>query len=392
MAIATFNEDVEIISQLSDYPNDDDGLEPDELKAKFDLAAVLIKEYINSILIPAIEAGDEAAARGITFGGLSGTEIAPGTIYSTALSSEAGNEAVDGSNIRPYAVSKDKLSSALQTLLASLETKADTAYNKANSLAAVATTGAYSDLSGRPVVDDALSNTSTNAVQNKLVKAALDALQTAVNGKQGTLAFTSTLTNDTKIPYSSAVYQAVQSINSALAGKQANLSWDATPTSGSQNPVRSGGVYTALQAKQDKLTIDSALSTTSTNPVQNKVINSALAGKQATLSWDSTPTSGSSKPCTSGGIYSALSGKQAKKKTATVTLESGNSSWTKSVTGVTASNTVICAPRCTSSDNASYTQWTTKGVRCNGQANGSLNFKADSNTTAAITVEVLILD
>ena len=47
-------------------------------------------------------------------------------------------------------------------------------YATTASLATVATTGAYSDLSGKPEVDSALSGSSTNAVQNQAVKAALD--------------------------------------------------------------------------------------------------------------------------------------------------------------------------------------------------------------------------
>ena len=38
----------------------------------------------------------------------------------------------------------------------------------------VAYSGSYDDLSGKPVIDSALSSTSTNAVQNKVIKAELD--------------------------------------------------------------------------------------------------------------------------------------------------------------------------------------------------------------------------
>lgn len=51
------------------------------------------------------------------------------------------------------------------------------------SFAAVATSGAYSDLTGKPTVDTTLSSTSTNAVQNKVIKAALDAKVSTVSGK-----------------------------------------------------------------------------------------------------------------------------------------------------------------------------------------------------------------
>ena len=55
MAIQQFNEKLNIIEQLSDFPGSEDGLTPQEFKKKFDLAGILIKEYINTVLIPAIE-------------------------------------------------------------------------------------------------------------------------------------------------------------------------------------------------------------------------------------------------------------------------------------------------------------------------------------------------
>lgn len=52
MGIPTFDVDVEIISKLSNYPGAEDGLTPEAFRARFDLAAKLIKEYLNTILIP----------------------------------------------------------------------------------------------------------------------------------------------------------------------------------------------------------------------------------------------------------------------------------------------------------------------------------------------------
>lgn len=43
----------------------------------------------------------------------------------------------------------------------------------------------------------------------------------------------------------------VDNINAALAGKQDTLPFDDSPTSGSDNPVKSGGIYTALAGKDD---------------------------------------------------------------------------------------------------------------------------------------------
>jgi hypothetical protein len=56
MAITQFGKDMNIISNLSDAPNVDDGLTAAQLKAKFDEGGKAIKEYINDTLIPAIPA------------------------------------------------------------------------------------------------------------------------------------------------------------------------------------------------------------------------------------------------------------------------------------------------------------------------------------------------
>lgn len=58
---------------------------------------------------------------------------------------------------------------------------------------------------------------------------------------------------------------------------QAQLAFDAAPTDASENPVKSGGVFTALSGKQDALT------------------------------FDATPTESSSNPVTSGGVHAAIS-------------------------------------------------------------------------------------
>lgn len=50
MALTKFTEAVNNISQLSDRPNETDGLTSDELKQRFDKAGVDIKAYLNNIL------------------------------------------------------------------------------------------------------------------------------------------------------------------------------------------------------------------------------------------------------------------------------------------------------------------------------------------------------
>lgn len=55
MAIEKLSSDLNIISKLGDYPLSDDGLEPDQFKAKFDEAGKLIKQYINEVLVPSMD-------------------------------------------------------------------------------------------------------------------------------------------------------------------------------------------------------------------------------------------------------------------------------------------------------------------------------------------------
>ncbi len=114
-------------------------------------------------------------------------------------------------------------------------------------------------------VDSALSSTSTNPVQNKVIN-------TALNGKQATL---------------------VSGVNIATINNQSLLN-------GGNITIEGGG---------GGITVDSSLSSTSTNPVQNKVINTALGGKQDTISDLSTIRSGAAAGATAVQP-SALSAKQ----------------------------------------------------------------------------------
>lgn len=56
----------------------------------------------------------------------------------------------------------------------------DSNFVESTDLAAVATSGSYNDLANKPTIDSALSSTSTNAVQNKVIKGALDGKQDAL--------------------------------------------------------------------------------------------------------------------------------------------------------------------------------------------------------------------
>lgn len=87
-------------------------------------------------------------------------------------------------------------------------------------------------------------------------------------------------------------------------------------------------------------------------------------------------------------LQGTVAAKQAQYKTATLTLESGASSWSKTATGVTADNLVIWSP-----DPASFEEAVAHVVRMASQgANGAVTFSAKSATEAAITINLAIFD
>ncbi len=104
-------------------------------------------------------------------------------------------------------------------------------------------------------VDSALSDSSENPVQNKAVKAAIDAKI------DKTAATTDTFAADT-LPF---------------RGTDGNFSIGA-PTSDNQAATKKY-VDDAVAASGGSVAVDSALSDTSENPVQNKVVKAALDGK-----------------------------------------------------------------------------------------------------------------
>jgi hypothetical protein len=122
--------------------------------------------------------------------------------------------------------------------------------NAMKGLATVATTGKYSDLTGTPTIDSALSETSENAVQNKVVNEAIN----------------------------------------TVTGKVSDVTGDLSKLDQSLAKVAKSGDYTDLS---NTPIIDAAISTESTNAVQNKVVATALEGKaDASHTHDVTSVSG----------------------------------------------------------------------------------------------------
>ena len=55
MELTEFTDDVSVIGKLSTFPNAEDGLSPEQLKAKFDEAPEAIKKYLNEQVVPAVQ-------------------------------------------------------------------------------------------------------------------------------------------------------------------------------------------------------------------------------------------------------------------------------------------------------------------------------------------------
>lgn len=56
MALEAFNYDVEVIQKLSTFPNQEEGLTAEDVKAKFDEAPIALKKYLNDQVVPAVRA------------------------------------------------------------------------------------------------------------------------------------------------------------------------------------------------------------------------------------------------------------------------------------------------------------------------------------------------
>ena len=125
--------------------------------------------------------------------------------------------------------------------------------------------------SGGVDVDNALSATSTNPVQNKVVTAAL-------TGKAGTAVATQSING--------LMSKADKTKLDGIAAGATKITIDSTMSGSSNNPVANHVVKQYVDDKVaaagSNITVDATLSGTSTNPVQNKAIKAALDGKAST--------------------------------------------------------------------------------------------------------------
>lgn len=270
MALTEFTKDMSIIQKLDDEPNDVGGLTSAELKARFDEGGLAIKQWLNETLLPALVAANLgfAATEEIDAETIQAAVEAVYAELAEMLDAKADELAEDIAGVRsdlqgavigsipPTSVTYEKLASDVTNLIDSLQAGLDEAEGKIEELDArqvvidpvtttengLMTAEDKKKLDGiaanatRVLVDNAFSETSTNAIQNHVVKEALDNLRTTLQS----------------------------AITEGLAGKAdkahthklsdvTDYAVDTAPTEGSNNPVKSGGVYAALQSAMENV-------------------------------------------------------------------------------------------------------------------------------------------
>lgn len=180
------------------------------------------------------------------------TNVGTNTSDIATLKTTTGTNTTNISNLQTTVSGIETDISELETAVEALETDSHTHSNKSvlDATSASFTTTLESKLSGieeganKTVVDEALSTTSTNPVQNKAVNAAITTINNTL----------STLSTDSHTHDNQAVLDATTA--SYTTDEKTKLS--------------------GIEAGANKTVVDTTLSTTSTNPVENKAVKSAI--------------------------------------------------------------------------------------------------------------------
>lgn len=140
-------------------------------------------------------------------------------------------------------------------------------------------------------VDDALSSTSTNPVQNKVINDKLTTMDSSISANTKKLAGIEegankyvhpTTAGNKHIPAGGSSGQILRwsADGTATWGTDNDTTYeDATQTVHGLMSIADKKKLDGIASGATKITVDSALSSTSTNPVQNKVINTELGNK-----------------------------------------------------------------------------------------------------------------
>ena len=187
-----------------------------------------------------------------------------------------------------------------KTVTAALNTKAGTAVatTSANGLMSSADKvklDGVEDGATKTIVDDAMSDTSTNPVQNKVVMEYIDSRGTLppVSVKNDTMLIQvvdgayALRTKESIFPVDDALdtesKNAVE--NGIIARRFEQLSGVTLPATSTRDGLMTAANYTKLsgiEAGANKTVVDAALDAASENPVQNKAVKAALDGKAGT--------------------------------------------------------------------------------------------------------------
>lgn len=155
--------------------------------------------------------------------------------------------------------------------VAGLETPTDAQTDYATNVAYVKKKIAEAAASGGVDVDNALSATSTNPVQNKVITSAL-------TKKAGTAVATKSANG--------LMSKADKTKLDGIAEGATKITIDSAMSGSSNNPVANHVVKQYVDDKVaaagSNVTVDATLSSTSTNPVQNKAVKAAIDGKLST--------------------------------------------------------------------------------------------------------------
>ena len=154
------------------------------------------------------------------------------------------------------------------TLLTGVKTPTDANTNAAANVEYVKAKIAEAAASGGVDVDNALSATSTNPVQNKVITAAL-------TGKAGTAVATTSANG--------LMSKSDKAKLDGIASGATKITIDSTMSGSSSNPVANHVVKQYVDDKVaaagSNITVDATLDATSTNPVQNKAVKVAIDAK-----------------------------------------------------------------------------------------------------------------
>lgn len=174
-----------------------------------------------------------------------------------------------------------------------IETPTDAQTDCATNVAYVKAKIAEVAASGGVDVDNALSATSTNPVQNKVITSAL-------TGKAGTAVATTSANG--------LMSKADKTKLDGIEAGANKITIDSTMSGSSVNPVQNKIIKQYVDEKVaagSNITVDAALSSTSTNPVQNKAVKAAIDAKadKTALDAKADKTALDAKMDKSGGTF-----------------------------------------------------------------------------------------